>query len=69
MTYTDYAYKKGTVGLYTINEILRSIVLFYPLNTLLAVEKEFILQDTLVITVPYNTYLDQIGKLPIMPLN
>lgn len=63
MAYTEYEYKHGTVGLYVIDDFLKSVILYYPPEQLAAIEKEFKLQNTEVISLPYNKYLDQIGKL------
>lgn len=63
MEYSEYEYKNGTVGLYTINDFLHSIVLCYPPGTHAAIEKEFGLQNAKVISVPYNKLLQQMGRL------
>lgn len=61
MQYEEYAYKGGTVGLYTINNSLLSVILYYPPGMLDAVEKDLNLQDAEVIRVPYNIYLMMLG--------
>lgn len=63
MDYTDYVYKGGIVGLYTINDFFYSIILDFPDGQHDGKEKEFGLSHSDVITVPYNKYLEQIGKL------
>lgn len=68
MNYVEYAYKNGTVGLYTIDDFLRSIVLYYPPGEHDAIEKEFGLQPAKVISVPYNKLLEQMGCLRTMVL-
>ena len=69
MAYTDYEYKNGIVGLYIIDDFLHSVILDFPEGHHRAIEKEFELNTTEVISVPYNKYLDQIGKLRSMKLN
>lgn len=68
MVYTEYDYKNGTVGLYTINEFLHSVILYYPPDEHDEMEKEFGLQDAEVITVPFNMYLNRLGRLEKMKL-
>ncbi len=62
MAYTEYEYKNGTVGLYTINDFLKSVILYYPPPQHEAIEKEFGLQNAEVIAVPYNKYIEQMGR-------
>lgn len=69
MDYTQYAYKNGTVGLYTIDDFLCSVILDYPHGQHETIEKEFGLQNTEVISVPYNKLLEQMGRLRSMKLN
>lgn len=63
MAYTEYSYKNGTVGLYVINDFLHSVILYYPKANHETMEKEFKLTNAEVISVPYNKYLEKIGKL------
>lgn len=63
MDYTEYAYNDGTVGLYMIDDFLRSVILYYPSDQFENVEKELNLQHAEPITVPYNKYLEQLGRL------
>ncbi len=63
MAYTEYSYKEGTVGLYIIDDFLHSIVLDYPPTEHAALEKEFTLESAEVIRVPYNKYLEKLGRL------
>lgn len=63
MAYTEYAYKNETVGLYLIEDFLHSVILYYPQRQHEAIEKEFGLQTAEVIRLPYNKYLEQMGRL------
>ena len=63
MLYTEYVYKKGTVGLYVINDFLHSVILYYPQKQHEEMEKEFGLNSVEVITVPYNKFLEKMGRL------
>jgi len=63
MVYTEYSYKKGTIGLYTINDFLHSVILYYPSDQHKAMEKEFGLNSAEVISIPYNKYLERMGRL------
>lgn len=68
MDYTEYAYKDGTVGLYTIDDFLQSVILSYPAGKHEVIEKELRLEKAKVITVPYNNLLEQMGRLRSMNL-
>ena len=68
MAYTDYEYKDGIVGLYMINDFLYSIILDFPEGQHERFEKEFGLSPNNVISLPYNKYLEKIGKLESMKL-
>ncbi len=68
MDYTEYSYKGGTVGLYIIDDFLRSVILYFPKDKHKKMEKEFGLDSVDVISVPYNKYLAQIGHLRSMRL-
>lgn len=63
MDYAEYAYKDGTVGLYIIDDFLYSVILYYPREQHKAIEKDFMLDDLEVITIPYNKYLEKMGCL------
>ena len=68
MAYTDYEYKGGIVGLYTINDSFYSIILDFPNGEHDEKEREFGLSPDDVITMPYNKYLENIGKSKSMSL-
>ncbi len=68
MVYTEYEYKNGTVGLYTINDFLHSVILYYTPDQHESMEKEFSLENAEVITIPYNKYLEQLGNSRSMKL-
>lgn len=69
MDYMDYSYNGGIVGLYTINDFLHSVILDFPVSEHQAMEELFGLQDSEVIEVPYNKYLEKIGKLELISLS
>lgn len=69
MNYTEYAYKNGTVGLYVIDNVLRSVILYYPKEKHEAMEKEFGLETAEVIAVPYNKYLASLSRLRTIVLS
>lgn len=66
MINTNYEYKTGLVGLYIIDDWLRSVILDFPEGDHETMEKEFDLQNTEVIKLPYNKYLESVGKLQRM---
>lgn len=68
MAYTEYEYKERTVGLYVIDDFLTSVILCYLPEKLSELEKEFELEHAEVIALPYNKYLDQLGKLRTLKL-
>ncbi|MEK7599884.1 MAG: hypothetical protein AAB462_02525 [Patescibacteria group bacterium] len=68
MTNTDYEYKGGTIGLYTINSSLMSVVLYYPSSELNSVEQELGLTEAENITMPFNLYLQNQGQLKVVEL-
>lgn len=71
ITQTDYEYKGGIVGLYRIDDFLRSVILDFPEGKHVEVEKELGLTSAEVISVPYNIcliYLEQVGRLRSMEL-
>jgi hypothetical protein len=69
MAYAEYDYKNGTVGLYTIDNFLYSVILYYPPSQHKAIEKEFGLQNAEVIAISYNNYLEQIGRLCLVKIS
>ncbi len=68
MVNTDYKYKNGIVGLYIIDGFLHSVILDFPEGQHEAIEKEFGLDNAEVISIPYNKYLEKIGKLQTIKL-
>lgn len=69
MAYTDYEYRGGIIGLYTINDFLYSVILDFPEGQQRTMEKEFGLNNTEVIDIPYNKYLEKISKLQSIDLS
>ena len=69
MANTDYEYKNGIVGLYVIEDFLYSVILDFPEGQYEAIEKEFELDTAKIISVPYNKFLEQIGRLKSMKLD
>lgn len=69
MTHADYPYKSGIVGLYTINDLLLSVILDYPPGQHEDIERELGLEGCEVIAAPYNVYLQQLGLLQPKKLN
>lgn len=63
MAYTDYQYRGGIVGLYVINDFLHSVILDFPEEQGQEIEQEFHLAQAELISIPYNKYLERIGKL------
>lgn len=61
MANTDYEYKGGTIGLYTINSSLLSVVLYYPAGEHDSLEQELGLTEAENITMPFNLYLKRQG--------
>jgi len=68
MDYSEYEYDGGTVGLYTIDDHVYSVILYYPPDMLSRMEQVFGLSDAAQITVPYNMYLKKLGKLRSVPV-
>jgi hypothetical protein len=68
MVHTDYAYKGGLIGLYTIDNFLYSVILEFKSGQHPAVESELGLENAEVIAVPYNKALRLLGKLRTMML-
>jgi len=69
MQHTDYEYKNGLVGLYTINDSLYSIILDFPDGEHDSIEQEFNLKDAELIDIPYNKYLEQHDNLDWIDIN
>jgi len=69
MIYTDYEYKGGLVGLYIIDDFLHSVILDFPPGQHKAIGKGFGLSNAEIISVPYNKYLKEIGRLGSMKLS
>ena len=63
MKSTDYLYKDGIVGLYTVNETLLSVILDFPASKHEEIQKIFGLQSTELINIPYNKYLENNDRL------
>jgi hypothetical protein len=68
ITYTDYGYKDGIVGLYIINDFLHSVILDYPQGRHETIEAEFDLQKAERIDIPYNKYLHRFSGLQTVKL-
>lgn len=69
MQHTDYEYKDGLIGLYTINDFLYSIILDFPDGEHDDMEQTFSLNNAELINIPYNKYLEQQGDLEWMDIN
>lgn len=69
MINTDYEYKGGTIGLYTINSSLLSVILYYPIGEHDSLEQELGLTEAENITMPYNVYLQRHGQLNVINLD
>jgi hypothetical protein len=69
MSHTDFAYRGGIVGLYVINDFLRSVILDFPSGQHDAVAQELAIGGAEVIEVPYNKYLEQMGRLELMKVD
>jgi hypothetical protein len=63
MKYSEYGYKEGIIGLYTVDDFHKSIILSYPAGEHETIEKELGLENSEVITLPYNKLLEKMGKL------
>lgn len=57
MEHDDYEYEDGIVGLYIINDRLRSVILDYKPKKLQKMNKLFNLDKAETISQPYNQYL------------
>ncbi|MBI5018668.1 hypothetical protein HZB58_00120 [Candidatus Gottesmanbacteria bacterium] len=68
MNYSEYGYKNGVIGLYIINDFLNSIILTYLPNQHKSMEKEFYLENTEIISKPYNKYLEKLNRVESVPL-
>ena len=69
MDNTDYEYKNGLVGLYIVDDFLHSVILDFPEGQHEEIEKELGLDTAEVISVPYNKFLEKIGRLRSIKLN
>ena len=69
MANTDYTYEAGVVGLYLINDSLRSIILDFPEGQHETIEKELGLDSAETIDIPYNKLLERLGKLQTIDLS
>jgi hypothetical protein len=69
MDYTEYRYQNGNIGLYTIDDFHKSVILSLPEGKHEDTEKEFGLQDSVIITIPYNKLLERLGKLRTIKLD
>lgn len=65
MRHVDYEYGGGIVGLYVINELLHSVILDFPTGQHDEVAAALGLEDSEVIEVPYNKYLEKMGQLEL----
>ena len=62
MSYTEYPYQGGIVGLYVINNELNSVILDFPPEKHARIEKELGLEQAEQIKVPYNKYLQGVNN-------
>lgn len=62
MEHTDYEYRGGIIGLYTINDNLRSVILDFPVEMHQEVAEELGLASAEVIKIPYNKYLESVNQ-------
>lgn len=69
MNYTEYQYQDGSIGLYTIDDFHHSAILNLPAGEHQNAEKVFNLENSKIITVPYNKLLQSMGKLRTIKLN
>lgn len=68
MRHTDYEYGDGVIGLYAINDFLHSVILDLPAGEHDAVAKELGVEGADVIKMPYNKYLEQMGRLELVDI-
>lgn len=61
MDHTDYEYKGGLVGLYTINDELFSVILDFPSGQHETIAADFGMEAAEVIVLPYNKYLESLA--------
>lgn len=66
---TEYEYAGGIVGLYLINGWLHSVILDFPTQQHTDMKELFSLTQAQEITVPYNLYLEQAGKVQSLTLS
>jgi adenylate cyclase class IV len=69
MTHTDYQYKSGVVGLYTIDGAFYSIILDFPAVAHEMIANELGLSKAEMIKVPYDKLLKAKGKLRSTNIN
>ena len=69
MVSLDYPYRGGIVGLYTINEVLRSVILDFPEGQHEEIEAELGLQTAERIKIPYNKYLEELGTIQTIEIS
>jgi hypothetical protein len=65
MQHTDYGYGDGVIGLYIINDVLKSVILDLPPGAHEEASQTLGLDEAEVIAVPYNRYLEQAGQLKL----
>ena len=65
MRNTDFEYRGGVVGLYVINDFLYSVILDFPSGEHDGVAQELGMSGAEAIDVPYNTYLERLGRLEL----
>jgi len=69
MQHTDYRYKDGIVGLYVINDTLKSVILDFPEGEHDAVAEELGITSAKLIQQPYNKYLEAQDSLPVITVD
>jgi hypothetical protein len=69
MSHADFAHRGGIVGLYVINDFLYSIILDFPSSQHDDVAQELGMSGAEVIEVPYNKYLEQMGRLELTKID
>ena len=66
---TEYAYDTGVVGIYVINHTLRSVILDFPEGKHERPAQQLGLNDTELIEMPYNKYLEIHGDLRLVKID
>lgn len=69
MDYTEFAYRDGTISLYSLEGKYPSIILTYPKESLAQMETVAHLSRNKKISVPYPIWLRQKGVLRTMPID